>query len=314
MAEIVQESVKFVTIEADQAGQRLDNFLMAQLRGLPRSRLYRLLRKGEVRVNKGRVGPDYRLEQGDLVRIPPVRLAARPAPPGVSPNLSRLLNESIVFEDERLLVINKPEGLAVHGGSGLNLGLIEALRQIRQDCRFLELVHRLDRDTSGCLVIAKKRAALRECHAALRDKTANKYYSALAVGQWPAGLDVVNAPLQKNTLRSGERMVVAAADGKPSKTRFKVLRRFEAFTLLEAMPVTGRTHQIRVHAQLAGFPLCGDSKYGVDSVNAELAQQGFKRLFLHASAIDIPLQSGRLQVSAELPAQWADLMASVKEL
>lgn len=314
--EIVQESVKFVTIEPDQAGQRLDNFLLAQLRSLPRSRLYRILRKGEVRVNKGRVGPDYRLCAGDVVRIPPVRLAAKASPPGVSPNLARLLSQSILFEDDGLLVIDKPEGLAVHGGSGLNLGLIEALRQVRQDCKFLELVHRLDRDTSGCLVIAKKRAALKVCHAALRDKTANKTYTALAAGSWPVGLDVINAPLKKNTLQSGERMVVAAADGKPSETRFKVLQRYANatgnYSLLEVMPVTGRTHQIRVHAKVAGFPLCGDEKYGIATVNTQLAAQGYKRLFLHASAIDIPLEQGRrLQVSAPLPGSWDSLLETL---
>lgn len=322
LVEIVQESVRFVTIEQDQAGQRLDNFLLAQLRSLPRSRLYRILRKGEVRVNKGRVGPDYRLCEGDIVRIPPVKLAAKAAIPGVSPNLTKLLTKAILFEDDSLIVIDKPEGLAVHGGSGLSLGLIEALRQIRQDCKFLELVHRLDRDTSGCLVIAKKRSALRVCHAALRDKTANKTYTALAVGHWPAGLDSVTAPLKKNTLQSGERMVMVAADGKPSETHFKLLAKYSSkastnggkagagYSLMQVMPITGRTHQIRVHAKVAGFPLCGDTKYGVAEVNADLSAKGYKRLFLHASAIDIPLEHGRLQVSSELPALWQKMLAA----
>lgn len=309
--EIVQESVRFVTIEEDQAGQRLDNFLLAQLRSLPRSRLYRILRKGEVRVNKGRVGPDYRLCAGDIVRIPPVKLSAKPAIPGVSPNLSKLLKASILFEDNGLIVINKPEGLAVHGGSGVSLGLIEALRQVRDDCKFLELVHRLDRDTSGCLMIAKKRAILRECHAALREKTARKTYTALAVGRWPAGLDSVNAPLKKNTLQSGERMVSVAVDGKPSETRFRVLKSYGKLSLIEAMPITGRTHQIRVHAKVAGYPLCGDVKYGVPSVNADMAAKGYKRLFLHATEIEIPLEQGRLQVKCDLPVQWQDMLSSL---
>lgn len=304
LVEIVQKSVELVTIDLDHAGQRLDNFLMGRLRSLPRSRLYRILRKGEVRVNKGRVGPDYRLSEGDIVRIPPVHLTAKKPMPGVSPSFARLLTDAILFEDDHLMVINKPAGLAVHGGSGLSLGLIEALRQIREDCRFLELVHRLDRDTSGCLVIAKKRSALVSCHAALRDKTVDKTYTALAVGRWPVGLDSVTAPLKKNTLQSGERMVVAAPDGKPSETGFKVLQHYAGYTLMQAMPVTGRTHQIRVHARVAGYPLCGDVKYGVTEVNAALAEQGHKRLFLHASAIDIPYDGGRLQVQSELPPEW----------
>lgn len=310
--EIVQKSVELVTIERDHAGQRLDNFLMARLRSLPRSRLYRILRKGEVRVNKGRVGPDYRLCEGDIVRIPPVHLASKAPLPGVSPSFARLLTDTILFEDDDLIVINKPAGLAVHGGSGLSLGLIEALRQIREDCRFLELVHRLDRDTSGCLVIAKKRAALVSCHAALRDKTVTKTYTALAVGRWPAGLDSVTAPLKKNTLQSGERMVTTAPDGKPSETGFKLLQHYAGYSLIQAMPVTGRTHQIRVHAKVAGHPLCGDVKYGVAEVNATLAEQGAKHLFLHASAIDIPYDGGRLQVQSELPPEWQAFLSTLE--
>ncbi len=309
MIEILKKSVEMVTVDADHAGQRLDNFLMARLRNLPRSRLYRILRKGEVRVNKGRVKQSYRLIEGDVVRIPPVKITPKPIIPGVSPQFERLLNDSVLFEDEQLLVINKPPGLAVHGGSGLALGLIEALRQIRSECKFLELVHRLDRDTSGCLVVAKKRSALLACHASLRDKQAKKTYMALANGRWPAGLDVINAPLRKNVLQSGERIVVAAADGKPSETRFQLIEHFDNYSLVKAMPITGRTHQIRVHAKVAGHPLCGDKKYGLQETNQALAQQSFKGLFLHAMAIDIAYGDGQLQVECDLPDQWQRLLS-----
>ena len=311
MTEILQKSVEMVTIDADHAGQRLDNFLMARLRNLPRSRLYRILRKGEVRVNKARVKQSYRLIEGDVVRIPPVKISPKPALPGVSPQFERLLNDSILFEDDQLLVINKPAGLAVHGGSGLSLGLIEALRQIRSECKFLELVHRLDRDTSGCLVVAKKRSALLACHAALRDKQAQKTYMALTTGRWPTGLDVINAPLRKNVLQSGERIVVVAADGKPSETRFQVVQASADFSLVKAMPITGRTHQIRVHAKVAGHPLCGDPKYGRQETNQVLAGRGYKGLFLHAAAIDIAYGEGQLQVECDLPSHWKTLLADL---
>ena len=311
MAEILQKSVEMVTIDADHAGQRLDNFLMARLRNLPRSRLYRILRKGEVRVNKARVKQSYRLIEGDVVRIPPVKISPKPVLPGVSSQFERLLNDSILFEDDQLLVINKPPGLAVHGGSGLSLGLIEALRQIRSECKFLELVHRLDRDTSGCLVVAKKRSALLACNAALRDKQAQKTYMALTTGRWPTGLDVINAPLRKNVLQSGERIVVAAADGKPSETRFQVVQAFADFSLVKAMPITGRTHQIRVHAKVAGHPLCGDPKYGHQETNQVLAGRGYKGLFLHATAIDIAYGEGQLQVQCDLPSHWNSLLADL---
>ncbi len=311
MAEILQKSVEMVTIDADHAGQRLDNFLMARLRNLPRSRLYRILRKGEVRVNKARVKQSYRLIEGDVVRIPPVKISPKPVLPGVSRQFERLLSDSILFEDDQLLVINKPAGLAVHGGSGLSLGLIEALRQIRSECKFLELVHRLDRDTSGCLVVAKKRSTLLACHAALRDKQAQKTYMALTTGRWPTGLDVINAPLRKNVLQSGERIVVAAADGKPSETRFQVVQAFADFSLVKAMPITGRTHQIRVHAKVAGHPLCGDPKYGRQETNQVLAGRGYKGLFLHATAIDIAYGEGQLQVECDLPSHWKTLLADL---
>ena len=296
--------VTFLTVDAAFAGQRLDNFLLARLKGLPRSRLYRLLRRGEVRVNKGRVRPSYRVNGGDVVRVPPLRLSAPAQVATVPDKLVAQLEAAIIYEDERFLAINKPCGLAVHGGSGVRLGLIEALRQIRTDEASLELVHRLDRDTSGCLLVAKKRSALKQAHEALRLKQAEKHYLAMVAGRWPPGLNRVNAPLKKNVLQSGERMVTVAADGKRSCTRFDVRRRIGTFSLLDAWPETGRTHQIRVHAQSAGFPLCGDVKYGNDATNAELKQAGFRELFLHAAGLAMDIDGKALRIECEPPGFW----------
>ncbi len=276
--------VQFVTIEEDQAGQRIDNFLITFLKGVPKSRVYRILRKGEVRVNKKRVKPLYKLMAGDEVRVPPVQVSESQAEP-VNINLDKVkqLESQIVYESDHVIVINKPSGIAVHGGSGLSFGVIEALRQLRPDSRYLELVHRLDKDTSGCLLIAKKRSALRYLHEQLRDKRLYKEYAALAVGRWPKGTKTVNAPLLKNTLKSGERVVRVDNEGKDSVTEFRVERLFDGFTLVQAMPMTGRTHQIRVHAQFAGCPLAGDPKYGDPDADERLKNElQFERLFLHA--------------------------------
>ena len=313
--------VKLVTIDPDLAGQRLDNFLMAQLKGVPKSRIYNLIRKGEVRVNKGRTKPDYKLCAGDLVRIPPVRVAERSeeAPAKLSHQLANLLNRSVLFEDDGMLVVNKPPGVAVHGGSGVSLGLIEALRQLRPEARYLELVHRLDRDTSGCIMIAKKRSYLRHLQAALREKASGeviKIYQALVVGAWSKRCHQVNAPLLKMGVANDERVVKVHPDGKPSLTLFKILRQFEGFTLVEARPVTGRTHQIRVHAQSQGHALVGDEKYGDDELNASLRQQGFKRLFLHAGALEfyLPGAEQRTRVDAPLPEDLALPLAHLTEM
>jgi len=279
--------VRLVTVHSEDAGQRLDNFLLRQLRGVPRTRLYRALRKGEVRVNKGRVRADYRLVADDVVRLPPLRQAPAVESPPVSRRLQRELAARIVYEDDDLLVVDKPSGLAVHGGSGLSFGLIECLRQMRPQERFLELVHRLDRDTSGLLLVARRRAVLRELHGLLRTKQVDKRYLALAAGSWPAACHTVEAPLDKNVLQSGERMVRVRREGKSAVTEFTVIERFARATLLEARPVTGRTHQIRVHAQHAGHPLLGDDKYGD---TAGLARElGLGRLFLHASELRFAL-------------------------
>ena len=290
-------------IEVDEAsdGQRLDNFLLKTLRGVPKTRLYRGLRKGEIRVNKGRAKPDHRVHTGDIVRLPPLH-QPDPAAPAIIPHYwAELLPQRIIYEDAGLLVINKPSGLAVHGGSGLNFGLIECLRQTRSDDRYLELVHRLDRDTSGLIMIARKPAVLRELHRQLREDKVDKRYTALCVGQWPRKRKLVEAPLAKNTLQSGERMVRVAKDGKSAQTEFTVLERFTGATLVQAKPITGRTHQIRVHAQFAGHPLLGDAKYSDDATRAVAAQLGVKRLFLHASQLSIVLpDEGRIRLEAPL--------------
>lgn len=292
--------VQLVDIDDEMAGQRLDNFLLARLRGAPRSLIYRIVRSGEVRVNSGRVKVSQRLEAGDRVRIPPVRLAEK-APAAVAPRGVQLdLADRILWEDDALLVVNKPSGLAVHGGSGVRSGLIETLRVMRPDARSLELVHRLDRDTSGCILVAKKRSMLRYLHECLRNSTIEKSYLALVKGRWPRRKTRVTAPLEKNVLKSGERMVRVSDDGKRSETLFSVLECFPGATLVEARPVTGRTHQIRVHGQFAGHPLAGDDKYGDREFDTAMREIGLKRLFLHASRLEFRLPDGR-QVCVEAP-------------
>ena len=289
------------TIDADCAGQRLDNYLLRELKGVPRTRIYRACRKGEVRVNKGRVKPDYRIKEGDEVRIPPIRVPEPSAAPTIPRRWSDQLLKSAVYEDKGLLVINKPSGLAVHGGSGLSYGLIECLRQMRPDDKYLELVHRIDRDTSGCIMIAKRRPLLREIHRQLRAGTVDKRYLALVPGQWPKHCRVVDAPLYKFKLPSGESMVRVAKEGKAAVTRFSIVERFANATLIEAKPITGRTHQIRVHAQHAGFPLLGDDKYSNDEDHEFCKTIGLKRLFLHARSLSFSLpDQERLEVQAGL--------------
>ncbi|WP_229837683.1 23S rRNA pseudouridine(955/2504/2580) synthase RluC [Cellvibrio zantedeschiae] len=305
--------VTFVSVDEDQAGQRLDNFLMARLKGVPKSKIYNVIRKGEVRVNKGRTKPDYKITKGDEIRIPPIRIAEREPAAKASNVMTKLLESSILFENEGLLVINKPPGLAVHGGSGVSLGLIETLRQMRPDARYLELIHRLDRDTSGCIMIAKKRSMLRHLQAALREKNTSgitKVYQALVIGQWPKTCRRVDAPLLKTEVADDERVVRVHADGKPSLTEFKLLNSYANCSLVEARPITGRTHQIRVHAKHMGHSLVGDEKYGDDDFNKEMRALGVKRLFLHAAELGfyLPEAEEKTIVKAPLAADLADVI------
>ncbi|MDA7853360.1 23S rRNA pseudouridine(955/2504/2580) synthase RluC [Porticoccaceae bacterium] len=305
--------VSYVDIGPEQSGQRLDNFLIKTLKGVPKSRIYRLLRKGEVRVNKGRVKADSRLKEGDIVRLPPIRVAERGEMPAVGRQLKQYLANNVLFEDDGLLIINKPSGLAVHGGSGVSLGAIEALRAEHPELRFLELVHRLDRDTSGCLMLAKKRSVLLELQQAMQRNNIEKRYIALAKGRWPKGKNTINAPLRKNTLQSGERMVRVDVSGKASVTHFKILQQFPSATLLDIKLETGRTHQIRVHCQFAQQPLAGDSKYGDEHYNESLKESGLKRLFLHASSLRFkhPLSGDWVDVEAPLPADLAKVLTKL---
>ncbi|MDO7083403.1 23S rRNA pseudouridine(955/2504/2580) synthase RluC [Pseudocolwellia sp. AS88] len=295
--------VRFITIDSEDAGQRVDNFLVKTLKGVPKSHIYRLLRKGEIRANKKRIKPEYKLVDEDILRIAPIRLAEKTDTVSTQLNIVANLEKQILFEDERLIVINKPSGMAVHGGSGLSFGLIEAMRALRPDARMLELVHRLDRDTSGCLVIAKKRSALRNLHEQLRNKTVQKFYHALVKGQWSAKVTKVTEGLRKNDLKSGERVVIVDnINGKESETRFKILQQYQNATLVRAFPVTGRTHQIRVHCQVKGHAIACDAKYGNEAFDEEMKSIGLKRLFLHAASIEFthPLSNERIKIEAPL--------------
>lgn len=297
------QSVQHQVITEAQADQRIDNYLVSLLKGLPKSRLYRVIRKGEVRVNKKRVAVSYRLAIGDEVRIPPMRLATKKPPPQPGASLKGVLEDAILYEDNALIVINKPTKLAVHGGSGISLGLIESLRALRPEARFLELVHRLDRDTSGCIMIAKKRSMLTHLHQALQQGTIAKKYVALVEGQWQGG-KAVTAPLLKQVLQSGERLVKVSPEGKPSRTEFRILQSSKLATWLEARPITGRTHQIRVHCAFAGSPIVGDAKYNSESQE--------KQLYLHAYRLSIPLpDEQRLEIEAPLPEHFR---AKLKEI
>lgn len=283
--------VRRVRIGAEEAGQRIDNYLIRELRGVPRSRLYRLLRRGEVRVNGGRVEATYRLAEGDELRLPPVRVSAddQSRPGG---RLLERLADSILYEDDRVLVLNKPAGVAVHGGSGVVHGVIEGLRALRPQAPFLELVHRLDRDTSGCLMLAKKRSALRELHGQLREQRLEKRYLALLAGKLPRGRIPVEAALERSQLRGGERMVKVDGEGRHARSLFRTVERFAGATLAEVDIATGRTHQIRVHAAHLGHPVVGDDKYGDREINRQFRHLGLRRLFLHAQSLSLRWKDG----------------------
>ena len=295
--------VKWIDITEENSGQRIDNFLITQLKGVPKTRIYRIIRKGEVRVNKGRIDNKYRLKEGDSVRIPPVRVAVRDNKVELLPTLKHSLEHGILYEDDVLIVLNKPSGFAVHGGSGISSGVIEALRILRPDARFLELAHRLDKDTSGCLLVAKKRSTLKALHDLFRGDGIKKTYLALLAGEWNRKKLLVTAPLLRNTGKGGERVVKVSQSGKFAETGFRRIQKFKDLTLVEASPKTGRTHQIRVHAAWLGHPIVGDSRYGDDDRNRKLKQRGYKRLFLHAQQLQFshPVTGETMTFEAPLP-------------
>lgn len=309
-------AVKWLVVDEESAGQRLDNFLMRHLKGVPKTHVYRIIRSGEVRINKGRCSADSRVEAGDEIRVPPVRIsdkvlekAARPAPAREFPPL---------LEDEYLLAIDKPAGVAVHGGSGVSFGVIEQLRQARPQARLLELVHRLDRETSGILLVAKKRSALKHLQDQFRERETGKTYLALVQGDWPSRLKVIDQPLHKYLLPDGERRVKVTTpddpDGMRSITLVKVAQRLQGCTLLEVTIKTGRTHQIRVHLASQGHPIAGDDKYGDFEWNKALQKQGLRRMFLHAWRLQFnhPASGERVALQAELPPELEQYISHVQ--
>lgn len=305
--------VSYTEINAEEDGQRLDNYLMRILKGVPKSHIYRIIRGGEVRVNKKRAKPSSRIATGDHIRIPPIRLSQNKEI-HVSPSLEQRLKECIIFEDNRLMVINKPTGIAVHGGSGLSLGVIEALRKTRSDLPYLELVHRLDKETSGCLLIAKKRSMLRSIQALLESREITKTYWALLMNPWTGQeKQVVQAPLEKNISKSGERMVVVSDRGKPSETAFKLLENFASTCLVEALPKTGRTHQIRVHSAYIGHTIAGDEKYGQNEIPADF-KTNKARLYLHARSIQFNLNGERHFYEAKLDDTFVQTLETVRNI
>lgn len=314
MAQTRQSEVRYLDVDEAGDGQRIDNFLLRHLKGVPKSRIYRLLRRGEVRVNKGRAKPSRKLILGDQVRIPPVRVAEPGETPSVPRGLLKRIEESILYEDDQLLFINKPSGLAVHGGSGVSHGLIELVRQLRPDVKSLELAHRLDRDTSGCLILTKKRTALQTVHGLQQEGKIAKDYQALLSGRWRKSRRRVDIPLKKNTLKSGERVVRVDADGKHAVTHFMAREQFADCLLVNARLETGRTHQIRVHAAYLGTPILGDTKYGDEDANREFRLRGLKRLFLHAAELNFPWpgKSQGYQIRAPLPEDLSAVLDNLR--
>ena len=317
----VQAAVRLIAVDEDSAGQRLDNFLMRHLKGVPKTHVYRIIRSGEVRINKGRCAADSRVQPGDVVRVPPVRIsdkgqekAERPAPAREFP---------ILFEDDHLIAIDKPAGVAVHGGSGVSFGVIEQLRQARPEAKFLELVHRLDRETSGILLVAKKRSALVKLQDQFRERETGKTYLALVTGAWPANKKVIDTPLHKYLLPDGERRVRTTTADDPDAMRAltlvkvrsqheaRSLQGLPAMSLLEVTIKTGRTHQIRVHLASQGHGIAGDEKYGDFDLNRRLPKQGLKRMFLHAWRLQFnhPATEERIELRAELPEELASFVA-----
>ena len=304
-----RSSARYEEVDAESEGQRLDNFLLSMLKGVPRSHVYRLIRSGQVRVNSGRVRAGYRLKEGDRIRVPPVaRGASSPVP--IPTDGVQWLAERILYEDSKLLVLDKPAGMAVHGGSGVSFGCIEALRSLKPSLRKADLVHRLDRGTSGCLLVAKRRSALRQLHALLREGGMEKRYLALLKGQWQMGQIEIDLPLTVER-RGGEGYVFVDPAGKSAHTSFRIVDQFASqATLMEVMIATGRTHQIRVHAAHSGHPVAGDERYGDESFNAAMASLGLHRLFLHAHAVEFvwPDTEEIFSVSAPLPEELSAVL------
>ncbi|MDH5630463.1 MAG: 23S rRNA pseudouridine(955/2504/2580) synthase RluC [Gammaproteobacteria bacterium] len=303
MAVSTFNQVQLITIDENNINQRVDNFLVSRLKGVPKSRIYRIIRKGEVRVNKKRVKAEYKLKNNDEVRIPPIRTSDDIATIDFSQfDRVKSLESHIIFENTQFIVLNKPSGMAVHGGSGLSFGVIEALRSIRPKDKFLELAHRLDRDTSGCLLIAKRRSYLKHFQQQLVDKTMNKEYLAIVSGLWPKGKQAVNASLLKNRLKSGERFVKVDETGKKAKTIFECVEQYSKYSLVRAKPITGRTHQIRVHAQHHGFPLLGDDKYSDLLADIQIMDKlKIKTFLLHSTKLCFTAPESDKVMSFEAP-------------
>lgn len=303
--------VRFIQIDADQAGQRIDNFLLTLLKGVPKSKIYQIVRKGEVRVNKGRIKVHYKIQAGDEIRIPPVRVAQRDEPI-VSKSIIRLLLDSIIYEDDDLLALNKPSGIAVHGGSGVKVGVIESLRAAKPEAKFLELVHRLDKNTSGILLIAKKRSALRFLQDRFRQHKMNKKYLALVKGNVKNKSYHVELALLKSTLPSGERIVRVNKEGKNAISDFNAIASSKLASLYEVDIKTGRTHQIRVHAKSLGHPVAGDDKYGDDEFNQKMKANGLKRMFLHAEKLTLKTPQGKtLHLNAPIDQELQNILTNL---
>ncbi len=308
MKDLSKDSVTWLEVGDEAEGQRIDNYLLRIAKGVPKSHIYRILRSGEVRVNKGRVAAEYRLQTGDRLRVPPIRTAERPSKAAVP-----VRDFVVAYEDEALIVVDKPAGTAVHGGSGVSFGVIEQLRRARPLAKFLELAHRLDRETSGLLIIAKKRVALTTLHDMFRDGGISKRYLALVKGRWRNELQHVRLPLHKYLTAEGERRVSVNAEGKVAHSIVRLVARWENFSLVEVELKTGRTHQIRVHLSHLGFPIAGDDKYGDFSLNKTLQKAGLGRMFLHAARLSLahPLSNAPLALESPLP---ADLRGFINEL
>lgn len=307
------KGVRYVEVDASREGQRLDNFLLGQLKGVPKSHVYRILRRGEVRVNSARAAPGYRLSEGDKVRMPPVR-TSQPVKAASSKRF-QWLSDQTLYEDRDLLVVNKPGGVAVHGGSGVGVGLIEGLRGLRPDLPMLELVHRLDRDTSGCLLLAKSRPALLALHEMLRSGRIEKRYLALVKGRWRGGPKTASARLLRDRVRSGERRVEVSDEGRAATSYFEPKRSYGPATLVEIRLDTGRTHQARVHAAHLGHPIAGDEKYGDRAFNREMRDVGLRRLFLHAVRLRFahPVTGAKIEIAADLPPGLENVLERLRE-